>query len=377
MLPDAGDGLRLFLCGDVMLGRGIDCIMPRPGDPLLHEEFTKSALDYLALAERKHGPIPKPADYNYVWGDGLADLERENVAARIVNLETSITVSDDFMPKGINYRMHPANIRALTTAKIDCCALANNHVLDWGAEGLKETLQTLKAAKVRFAGAGMNISEASAPAIIPVKGGRRIVVFSFALRSSGIPSSWAAGTDCAGVWLLEEQTDAAFKRISEQVTAVKGPQDVLIASIHWGDNWGYRIVPEQRALAHRLVDAAGFHVVHGHSSHHAKAIEVHRGHLIIYGCGDFITDYEGISGYQEFRGDLAVAYLPELSPRSELVCMKMLVYRLRKFRLESATLEDTQWLEERLNREGAPFGVRVNKSGKNILALQMAETAML
>ena len=51
--------------------------------------------------------------------------------------------------------------------------------------------------------------------------------------------------------------------------------------------------------------------MHGHSSHHAKGIELYREGLILYGCGDFINDYEGISGYEEFRGDLAVMYLPE------------------------------------------------------------------
>lgn len=362
--------IRLFLCGDVMLGRGIDCILPHPGNPALHEEFTTSALDYVSLAERKHGPIPKPVDYDYVWGEALGDLEREKVAARIVNLETSITVSGDFVPKGINYRMHPANVAALTYAKIDCCVLANNHVLDWGTEGLKETLHTLKCAGVRFAGAGMNLSEASAPALIPLRAGRRIVVFSFALRSSGVPSSWAAGIDRRGVNLQEESSDASLNAISEQVIAVKQPDDVLVASIHWGGNWGYEIPREQRALAHGLIDVAGFHLVHGHSSHHPKAIEVYRGHLVLYGCGDFITDYEGISGYEEFRGDLSVAYLPSLSPTGELIGMRMLAYHLRKFRLDSASLQDTQWLEERLGCESAAFNVHVNGLGKNILSIR-------
>lgn len=355
-----------------MLGRGIDCIMPHPGNPALHEEFTKSALDYVSLAERKYGRIPKPVGYDYVWGDSLADLEREKVAARIVNLETSITVSDTFLPKGINYRMHPANVTALTTAKIDCCVLANNHVLDWGTEGLRETLHTLKDAGVRFAGAGMNLSEASAPALIPLRDGKRIVVFGFALRSSGVPSSWAAGINCGGVNLLKDSSDASLKAISEQVIAVREPGDVLIASIHWGGNWGYQIPREQRTVAHQLIDVAGFHLVHGHSSHHAKAIEVYRGHLILYGCGDFITDYEGISGYEEFRGDLSVAYLPSLSPKCELIGMKMLAYRPRRFRLDSAPPEDTHWLEEQLGRESAPFGVHVNGLGGNTLLLRMA-----
>jgi poly-gamma-glutamate synthesis protein (capsule biosynthesis protein) len=66
----------LFLCGDVMLGRGIDQILPHPGDPRLYESYVKSAATYVELAERRNGPIPKPVDFEYVWGDVLAELQR-------------------------------------------------------------------------------------------------------------------------------------------------------------------------------------------------------------------------------------------------------------------------------------------------------------
>lgn len=361
--------VRLFLCGDVMLGRGVDCIMPHPGSPTLHEEFMKSARDYVSLAERSHGPIPRPVAYDYVWGDALSDVERENVATRIINLETSITVSDNFLPKGINYRMHPANTSALTAAKVDCCVLANNHVLDWGAEGLGDTLRTLRRAGIKYVGAGMNACEASDPARIPIGNGGRIIVFGFALPSSGVFSSWNAGIDRCGVNVLDECSDTSLKAISQQTAAIRESDDLLIASIHWGGNWGYRIPREQRAFAHRLIDVAGFHLVHGHSSHHAKAMEIYRGHLILYGCGDFITDYEGISGYEEYRGDLSLAYLPSLSSKGELIDMRMLVYRLRRF-LEKAPLDDVHWLEERLNRESAPFGAHVNWLDENVLSVR-------
>jgi poly-gamma-glutamate synthesis protein (capsule biosynthesis protein) len=76
---------------------------------------------------------------------------------RIVNLETSITTSGDYWPgKEVHYRMNPRNIGSLTAAGIDCCALANNHVLDWGYEGLAETLATLDRAGIKHAGAGRN-----------------------------------------------------------------------------------------------------------------------------------------------------------------------------------------------------------------------------
>jgi poly-gamma-glutamate synthesis protein (capsule biosynthesis protein) len=139
--------MTLFLCGDVMTGRGIDQVLPHPGDPVLHEGYATSALDYVALAERANGPIPRPAEFAYVWGDALAEWARIAPDLRIINLETAVTTRDDWQRgKGIHYRMHPANVPCLTAAAIDCCVLANNHVLDWGYAGLAETLQTLRRA---------------------------------------------------------------------------------------------------------------------------------------------------------------------------------------------------------------------------------------
>ena len=135
--------IRLFLAGDVMLGRGIDQVLRFPGDPVLHEDYLKSALDYVRLAERANGPIPRGNDLGYVWGDASAVLQGANVDARIINLETAVTDAGAPEPKGINYRMNPRNASGLRQLGIDCCVLANNHVLDWGPDGLAQTLHTL------------------------------------------------------------------------------------------------------------------------------------------------------------------------------------------------------------------------------------------
>ena len=155
--------VTLFLCGDVMTGRGIDQILPHPGDPQIREPYVTSATHYVRLAEAANGPIPAPVPFPYIWGDALAALEAARPDARIVNLETSITTSTELWPKGINYRMDPANVPCLTAAGIDCCCLANNHVLDCGYAGLTETIGTLRRARIEFAGAGEDESEARVP----------------------------------------------------------------------------------------------------------------------------------------------------------------------------------------------------------------------
>ena len=130
--------------------------------------------------------------------------------------------------------------------------------------------------------------------------------------SSGIPRAWAATDRSPGVNLLPDLSARTVGRIAERVRAVKSAGDVVVASLHWGGNWGYEISGEEIAFAHGLVDEAAVDVVYGHSSHHPKAIELYRGRPILYGCGDFLDDYEGIGGYEEFRDDLVLVYFPTM-----------------------------------------------------------------
>src|SRR5512139_2429220 len=98
--------------------------------------------------------------------------------------------------------MHPDNIPCITAARIECCSLANNHILDWGRPGLVETLETLKKAGLKSSGAGRNLREAESPAVVEVAGKGRVLVFSFGSETSGIPLSWAAAESRPGVNLL-------------------------------------------------------------------------------------------------------------------------------------------------------------------------------
>ena len=138
-----------------MTGRGIDQILPYPSNPVIYEPYVKDAREYVRLAEEKNGVISKPVNFDYIWGDALFHLERLAPDLRIINLETSITTSEEYWRgKQINYRMNPKNTPCLTAAKIDCCSTANNHVLDWGYSGLEETLETLRKAGIKSSGAG-------------------------------------------------------------------------------------------------------------------------------------------------------------------------------------------------------------------------------
>src|SRR6266542_4079647 len=265
--------LRLFLCGDVMTGRGIDQALPHPVNPVLYEPYVRDAREYVDLAEKANGPIPRPVTFDYIWGDALQELEKSSVDLTIMNLETAIASEGTPWPdKGIHYRMHPLNVDCLSALRISACALANNHVLDWGYSGLSETLR------------------------------------------------------------------------------------------------GYDIHPKQIAFAHRLIEE-GVTIVHGHSSHHVKAIEVFKDRLILYGCGDFLTDYEGISGYETLRGDLGLMYLIDLDSRNgQLMSARLVPMQMRRFRLERAPAADSEWLSNLLNKLGT--AVRLEKDSTLTLEWQ-------
>jgi poly-gamma-glutamate capsule biosynthesis protein CapA/YwtB (metallophosphatase superfamily) len=355
----------LFLCGDVMTGRGIDQIMAHPGDPALYEPWAKSAVEYVNLAERRSGPIPRAVGPEYIWGDALEALDDSGAAMRVINLETAVTDRGRPWPgKGIHYRMHPANLGALRAAAVDCCVLANNHVLDWSHEGLDQTLSALHEAGLASAGAGSDLGSATSPAILESAYSPRVVVAAIGMGSSGIPGSWGAADDRPGVAFAGSASDRVADAVVTRLAAIVAPGDLVLVSVHWGPNWGYDIPGSHRRFARRLIDTGAVHVVHGHSSHHPLGMEIHRGRLILYGCGDLINDYEGIRGHEEYRPDLGILYLASLeSVTGALEGLYLIPMRMRRFRLERAQGEEREWLVNTLDRESRPFGAGVVDGG--------------
>jgi len=362
--------LRLFLAGDVMIGRGGDQALAHPGNPALHEDYVKDARDYVRLAERRNGPIPIPVNDDYVWGEALAIWRDRQPDLRIVNLETSITTSDDYWPgKAIHYRVHPANIGCLKAAGPDCCVLANNHVLDWGYAGLDETLTTLRAAGIATAGAGHDGGEAGRPARLAVPGKASVLVFAFADESCGVPAEWAARDNRAGVCRLPDLEPATAERIAAGISAQRRPDDIVVASIHWGSNWGYAVPTTQSRFAHALIDSGSVDVVFGHSSHHAKAIECYRGKAILYGSGDFVTDYEGIGGHDRYRPWLSAMYFLDIDPGSgRIERLEVVPLSLWRLHLVSTTSDERRWLCRRLNESSHDFATRIECGADSLVA---------
>jgi poly-gamma-glutamate capsule biosynthesis protein CapA/YwtB (metallophosphatase superfamily) len=370
----ADQPVTLFACGDVMTGRGVDQILPHPGGPELREGYIDDARAYVRLAERANDPIPQPVSFPWPWGDALPALDAMAPDVRVINLETAVTRSGGFAAgKAMHYRMSPDNLPCVTAARPDACALANNHVLDFGRAGLEETLSVLARAGLKAAGAGRNAAEASQPVAVPVPGGGRVLIFSCGDVSSGIPPGWAATATRPGVNLLPSLSDATADAVIARAGDARQDGDLIVVSIHWGANWGYGVTGTQVRFAHRLIDG-GISLIHGHSSHHPRPVEVYRGKLVLYGCGDCIDDYEGISGYEEFRDDLRLLYFASLAPGTgALGSLRMVPMQARRMRLRHASATDSQWLAATLSRISRRFGSRFEHQQDGILVLRPAD----
>lgn len=359
--------VTLFVCGDVMLGRGIDQILAEPSDPVLYEPNMDDARDYISIAERVSGPIPRGVPPEYPWGDALAVLDARRPDARIVNLETSITRrGTPERRKWIHYRVSPQNAACLAAARVDICALANNHVLDWGLDGLTDTLDALDRLRIGRAGAGRSLEEAIRPAVVELGERGRVAVFSVGCSDAGVPLAWSADAITPGVHaLLEPSADAALQ-LRRVIEPWRKPRTIVVLSIHWGPNWGFEIDASHQRFARHLIDDAGVDLVHGHSSHHVKGIEVHGGRPILYGCGDLLTDYEGITGYEVYRGDLGLMYFVTFDEHGTLAALEMEPTRMHRFRIAEPGPKETRWLATTLVRTGKSLGTSIAISGQRL-----------
>ena len=364
-----GRDIVLCLTGDVMTGRGVDQVLAAPGDPRLWEGYVDDARTYVELAAAANGPVPAPVDVTWPWGDALPVMAACDL--RVLNVETSVTTSDRAVPgKAVHYRMSPGNVGCLAVARPDACALANNHVLDFGVPGLEETLDVLACHGLPTVGAGRDEAEAWRPRVLAA-GDTRVLVWSVAASDSGVASSWAAGPRRPGVAFVGDLSTRTCDALCERVERARRPGDVVVVSVHWGSNWGYGVPRAHVRFAHGLVDA-GVDIVHGHSSHHPRPVEVYRDRLVLYGCGDLVNDYEGITGHAGHRDDLRPLYLATLGPDGRLRGLAVELFQARQLRLWRAGDADARWLAGTLTREGRRFGTRLEVEPDGVLRLRTA-----
>lgn len=249
--------IRVMLGGDVMLGRNVKRYIQQYGP-----EYPLSL---------------------------IASLMR-NADLTIVNLECALTAAKEIWPgkpKAFYFGAPPQAIDSLLDAGVDMLSLANNHILDFGIEGLKETLQLLNTHGIRHAGAGINIDEARYPAIITCKG------IKFGMASfCDHQADFAAETDIPGIAYLDlDDESRTISCLRESLDLLQQAQtDWPMLSLHWGPNMVYRPSSQFKHIAHAAIDM-GWKILFGHSAHVFQGIEIYKGCPIIYAAGDLVDDY--------------------------------------------------------------------------------------
>ena len=248
------------LVGDVMLGRGVNAALRtlRPEQP---------------------------------WGDVLPLLVSADL--RIINLECALTDHEQpwmRTPKVFHFRADYSVIEVLRAARVDCCSLANNHTLDFEERGLLDTMEHLKAAGIRYAGAGLDREEAAQPVLLTAPSDRPTRLAILAFTDNEPP--FAAGSDRPGTNYLPVSLEPkVLHRIEAAVTAAReAGAEAVVFSNHWGPNMVQRPSALFRRFARAVIDC-GADVYYGHSAHVFQGVEIYRGKPILYDTGDFIDDY--------------------------------------------------------------------------------------
>jgi poly-gamma-glutamate capsule biosynthesis protein CapA/YwtB (metallophosphatase superfamily) len=249
--------VRVMFAGDVMLGRHVN--------------------DHI----ERHG-----TDYPL----GQVEALMRSADLTIVNLECALTSATGHWPgapKAYYFGASPQAVEALAGAGVDMVSLANNHALDFGSDGLRQTLENLRQHHVQHAGAGIDPLTAHSMPIVDCKGIR----FGMAAFCDH-QSDFAARPDQPGIaWLDLDDEFAAIATLRESLTALRQYDvDWPILSLHWGPNMVFRPSIKFRRLAHAAIDM-GWKILFGHSAHVFQGIEIYRGCPILYAVGDLVDDY--------------------------------------------------------------------------------------
>lgn len=304
----AKPGRTLIFGGDTMLGRTV--------------------AEHLAA----HGRLA-------VWKDVLPALWEADLV--LVNLECALTRNrvewSNGERKAFSFRADPSAVEALTAAGIDFVSLANNHVLDYGVDGLRETLEVLDRAGIAHAGAGMDLSAAERPARL-IADGMRVAVVACADH----PEAWAAGPGRPGIRFVRIGSETDLERIARSLSDARTGSDLVVLTLHWGPNMRDRPSKEFRKLARAAIDA-GADVVWGHSAHVVQGVELHDGRPILYDTGELVDDY---AVDQELRNDLGALF--RVHVRGSVVDeVTVLPIRIDDMRTGRAAGEDRVWLVEK------------------------------
>lgn len=214
----------------------------------------------------------------------------------LANLEGPLTDTGTPTPDKKYVYKSPANqvIQALKNAGINAVTLANNHIMDYGDEGLNNTIQALDAAHIAHVGAGSNLAQARKPALFNIDG----ITVGLLGYSLTFPESYWATDEIAGTAFGQEE------EIRADIKALRARTDAIIVSFHWGRELQTELRPYQARLAHLAIDNGATAVI-GHHPHIMQGVEAYKNGIIFYSLGNYVfgsysnnVQYGGLANLQ-------------------------------------------------------------------------------
>jgi poly-gamma-glutamate capsule biosynthesis protein CapA/YwtB (metallophosphatase superfamily) len=253
--------LELIFVGDIMLDRGVELKIKNVGGGDFKFPFLKIA-DYLKSADLTFGNLEGPiSDKGYKVGS-------EN-----------------------SFRFDPKAIDGLAAAGFDVLSVANNHMIDYTGEALRDTFSRLKTANIDYAGGGFNATEAGNPIVKEIENTK----FAFLAYTSVCIPQWKPSETTSGINCISE-TD--IEKVKEQIKKAKETADIVIISIHTGNEYTQNITKFQNDFSKAAIDA-GADMVVGHHPHVAQKYEIYKDKYIFYSLGNFIFDQSFSTGTME------------------------------------------------------------------------------
>ena len=311
------------------------------------------------LVDRRQRHRPPEA----VWGNMLSRMQ--GLDGLVINLECCLSTRGrrwQRTHRPFHFRADPNwAIPALRRTGVDCCALANNHVLDYEEVALSDTLEALDDAKIAGTGAGMNRDLALDPAVFSM-GDLRVAVISF---TDNLPE-YAATETTPGTAHIDVDVDDPETR-SMIRTALSRAADadpaLVVASLHWGPNMVERPSPAFQRFGRWLLDQE-VDVVHGHSAHVFHGIEVVDGGVIIYDAGDYVDDY---AVDDELRNDRSFLFVLECTGDGRPAHLRLEPIEIYDAAVHKAGPGPASWSRERMRRRTREFDTTFDRDGEALI----------
>ncbi|MFA6135952.1 MAG: CapA family protein [Candidatus Paceibacterota bacterium] len=259
----------LLFVGDIMLSRAVGRQMEKNDDYTFPFKFSS---DFLKSADITFGNLEGPISHR---GNNQGSI--------------------------YSFRANSRVVEGLIQSGFDVLSIANNHIWDWGRDALSDTLTILQDNNITPVGAGENFNEANSIKVVNSKG----LKIGFLAYTNLYPKSLEAEENEIGIsqWDVSSISNTVY-RIKQNKEA-----DIVVVSLHWGNEYEINSSQWQKDLAHKLIDA-GADIIAGHHPHVAQEMERYKDGVIFYSLGNFIFDQsfsketmEGLAGEVVLEGN--------------------------------------------------------------------------